>query len=164
MVVIELVLAAGWLLHLGGWTLALRRAGRSAAGAGEWARELVLRLLMLLLILAALALPAGAVVRAGPVARVLLLSVFWLGQLLAVGARTWLGKAWGIGVQPRDAEVHAGPYAVVRHPIYLGTGLAILAQLALLQNLPALVLAVGALVLVPLKMHVERGLLRNGQS
>ncbi|NJD10525.1 MAG: hypothetical protein FIB01_08855 [Gemmatimonadetes bacterium] len=159
MLLVRLVLAVGWLLHLSAWLLALRHSGRDAAARAEWVRELTLRVAMLLLIVAALAVPSGGWWDTAKWSRVTLLLAFSLGQALAIVARSALSHAWGIGVQPRGAVVRAGPYALLPHPIYAGTALAIFAQLLLLQNLPALVLAVGAGVVIALKIRVERRLL-----
>lgn len=159
-----IALIAGWLLHLGFWTWALRRVGRNAARAEEWLREAALRALMLALILTALLVPRGNLVPLDATGRGLLMLAFLLGQALAITARLRLAEAWGLGVTPRTPGrmVRSGPYGVVRHPIYLGTGMAILAQCALLQNLPAGLLALGAAVLIPAKMLAERASIRSG--
>jgi protein-S-isoprenylcysteine O-methyltransferase Ste14 len=154
---VSLVLAAGWAVHAASWIHALRRTGRGAADRDEWGREGLVRVAMLGLVGAALALPAEQTwLQATPV-RALLVLLFLAGQGLAVAARASLGRAWGIGVRPRDgAAVSRGPYAVLAHPIYAGTTLAIFAQLALLQNAAALLLAIGAALIVPVKIAAER--------
>jgi protein-S-isoprenylcysteine O-methyltransferase Ste14 len=50
------------------------------------------------------------------------LSVFVLGLALAVWARVYLGRNWGMPMSQRaDPElVTTGPYARIRHPIYSG--------------------------------------------
>jgi len=161
---ISLILAAGWLFHLGFWTWALLRAGRDAARRDEWIRETALRVAMLALVLAALLWPRAEWVHPGGAAQALLLIAFLVGHVLAVVARIRLAGAWGVGVKPRAGArmVRSGPYRLLRHPIYIGTGIAILAQAALLQNAPALVMALGALVLIPIKVLAERAALRPG--
>ena len=151
------LLAAGWLVHLAFWAFALARSGRAAAGTGEWVRELALRLTMCGLILAGIGLPGQQLLRLSPPLRSLALLTFLLGQGLAVASRLWLGDAWTVGVRPRAPvrAVRSGPYALVSHPIYAGTFLAIVAQLAILQNLPALLLVVAAVVVIPLKAARE---------
>lgn len=162
--VISLALAAGWLLHLGFWGWALARTGRLAARGEEWPREALLRLAMLALVVGALLWPPAEVLPLGGIPRILLLSAFLGGHLLAVTARIALAGAWGVGVRPRAPakRVRSGPYRVLRHPIYAGTGTAILAQCALLQNPPALAMALGTLVVIPLKVWAERAALRRG--
>ena len=56
------------------------------------------------------------------------LIILMLGLLLAVWARVYLGKNWGMPMsQKQDTElVTSGPYRYVRHPIYLGFLIAIL--------------------------------------
>jgi methyltransferase len=161
---ITLILAVGWLLHLGFWTWALFHAGRGAARREEWPREAALRAAMLALVLAALLWPRGEHVHLGAASRALLVIVFLGGQALAVVARLSLAGAWGVGVKPREgvSRVRSGPYRLWRHPIYAGTGVAILAQAALLQNVPALAMAVGAAALIPIKVLAERAAVRPG--
>ena len=50
------------------------------------------------------------------------LAVFVLGLVLAVWARVYLGRNWGMPMSQRaDPElVTTGPYARIRHPIYSG--------------------------------------------
>jgi protein-S-isoprenylcysteine O-methyltransferase Ste14 len=59
---------------------------------------------------------------------VLGLSLFLVGLLLAVWARLYLGKNWGMPMtQKQDPElVTSGPYRYIRHPIYTGILLAML--------------------------------------
>lgn len=56
------------------------------------------------------------------------LIVFLLGLFLAIWARIYLGKNWGMPMtQKQDPElVTSGPYSYVRHPIYSGILLAML--------------------------------------
>jgi protein-S-isoprenylcysteine O-methyltransferase Ste14 len=77
---------------------------------------------------------------------------------LAIYGRLQLGGSWGIGTGYRPSRNHVvrrGIYGRVRHPIYLGTGLAIAAQALLLQNLPSLILLAGAAIINPWKMLRE---------
>jgi protein-S-isoprenylcysteine O-methyltransferase Ste14 len=56
------------------------------------------------------------------------LIIFFLGLLLAIWARLYLGKNWGMPMtQKQNPElVTAGPYQYIRHPIYSGILLAML--------------------------------------
>jgi protein-S-isoprenylcysteine O-methyltransferase Ste14 len=161
---VSLVLLAGWAVQAASWIHALRRSGRDAADREEWGRESAVRLVMLVLVAVSIAVPAQQPWMHTTPLRALLLLLFLTGHGLAVGARASLGRAWGIGVRPRHGTaVTSGPYAVLAHPIYAGTTLAIFAQLALLQNAAALLLAVGAALVVPAKIAAERrGIERSG--
>jgi protein-S-isoprenylcysteine O-methyltransferase Ste14 len=56
------------------------------------------------------------------------LIIFLMGLFLAVWARLYLGKNWGMPMaQKKDPElVTSGPYQYIRHPIYSGILLAML--------------------------------------
>lgn len=56
--------------------------------------------------------------------------LFLCGLLLAVWARLYLGKNWGMPMtQKQDPElVTTGPYHLIRHPIYSGILLAVIAS------------------------------------
>jgi protein-S-isoprenylcysteine O-methyltransferase Ste14 len=56
------------------------------------------------------------------------LTVFFLGLALAVWARLYLGRNWGMPMsQKADPElITTGPYHVIRHPIYSGIILALI--------------------------------------
>jgi protein-S-isoprenylcysteine O-methyltransferase Ste14 len=56
------------------------------------------------------------------------LVVFLLGLALAVWARIYLGRNWGMPMSEKaDPElVTTGPYSVIRHPIYSGIILAMI--------------------------------------
>lgn len=71
--------------------------------------------------------------------------LFVAGLALAVWARIYLGRNWGMPMTKKDEPelVTSGPYRYVRHPIYSGLLLAVLGT-ALATNLYLLI----ALVLV----------------
>jgi protein-S-isoprenylcysteine O-methyltransferase Ste14 len=160
--VIAAAVAAGWLLHAAHWSLALRQAGRAAAGSGEWRRELAIRAGMLLLLVAAVAAPPAVRIATGPVAQAALLAVFFGGHVLAMGGRAALAEAWSIGTRPRAGARprRHGLYRAVRHPIYAGVTVAAAAQLLLLQNVPSLLLLAGALTVCAVKVRAEERWLR----
>jgi protein-S-isoprenylcysteine O-methyltransferase Ste14 len=159
---IRLALAAGWTLHTAQWLAALIRAGRGAAAPGEWAREVAIRTGMVALVVAAVIAPFGDLVTLGPRAVGVLLAFFFAGQLLAMAGRSALGEAWSIGTRTRSGAGarRRGLYAVIRHPIYAGTTTAAAAQAVLTQNVPGLLLLVGALAVVAAKIRAEERWLR----
>lgn len=54
--------------------------------------------------------------------------LFILGLLLAIWARLYLGKNWGMPMTKKQQPelVTTGPYSIIRHPIYSGILLAII--------------------------------------
>jgi protein-S-isoprenylcysteine O-methyltransferase Ste14 len=158
-----LLLGLGWLGQVLFWLKSLLGAGRGAAAPGEYFREMAVRFGMISLILLALILPSGRLFEYGRGAADACVGIFYFGQALAVWARLQLGQSWGIGVSPRAGSAASGKsgrykggiYGVVRHPIYLGTVLAIFVQTLLLQNAPSCLLLAGALAIVFLKTGEE---------
>lgn len=153
------LIAAGWLVQLASFGVALARAGRRAAMPDEWGRELALRAGMVALVALAIVDPRPPAVPLHGLARALAIATFLAGQLLATWARATLGSAWGIGIAPHGAPVRRGPYRVVPHPIYAGNALAFLAQAAVLQTPAAIALAAVAALVIPAKAIRESRLL-----
>jgi protein-S-isoprenylcysteine O-methyltransferase Ste14 len=76
-----------------------------------------------------------------------------VGLLIVIAGKLTLGRSFGI-IPANRGVVTAGPYALVRHPIYLGylvTDLAFLAAHPTLQNVLIMTTAAGALVLRALR-------------
>jgi protein-S-isoprenylcysteine O-methyltransferase Ste14 len=163
---IEIVVATGWAAHMLHWSLALATAGRAAAQRTEWRREVAVRLAMLIGITVAVAAgPADRV--ALPAAVTVIAAVLFLaGHTVAIAGRSTLGPAWSIGTRPRPGAEprRTGLYAAVRHPIYAGVFLALVMQLALLQNVAALALLLGAIIIVPVKIVAEERWLARHQD
>lgn len=84
---------------------------------------------------------------------VLGMALAWLGAGLAVWARLALGVWFSgtFGIKPSHALVTTGPYAIVRHPMYLGL-LLLLGGMALAWN-SAVSLGFVLLLTVPFVMH-----------
>ncbi len=84
------------------------------------------------------------------------------GAALVLHARAVLGSAWSLLPKANLGLVTTGPYALVRHPIYLGLGMLAMGQAAAFSSWPA-----GATVLcavVPTliwRAHAEERLLRQ---
>ena len=91
-----------------------------------------------------------------------------VGAALAVGGgafAVWSGRALGRALTPFPRPVAAGlvttgPFAVVRHPIYLG-GLGLFGGYALLTSIPALALTGALLALWAGKVRVEERFLAD---
>ena len=158
-----LVLGLGWLGHALFWILSLRQAGRAAAAHGEYLREIAVRFGMLALVLLTLILPRGRLFPYGRPVAYAGAAIFIFGQILAVWARLQLGSRWGIGVSPRpggagpgkNGRYEGGIFGVVRHPIYIGTVLAICVQALIMQNVPSFLLLAAALCVVFWKIREE---------
>ena len=90
------------------------------------------------------------------------------GAVLAVAGcvfAVWAGRSLGRSLTPFPRPVAAGlvttgPFAVVRHPIYLG-GLGLFGGYALLTSIPALALTGALLALWAGKVRVEERLLAD---
>ena len=153
------ILALGWVAHVMSWWIGVARQRGRIAHAGEWVREVLIRFAMVALILWALLSPLR---RETGTADVALGLVFLTGTAIAIVGRFRLGGAWGIGVQPLGpSPVRLGIYGRLRHPIYLGTVLALAAQCAILRNGPSALLLISALVVVSLKILKENAELRR---
>jgi protein-S-isoprenylcysteine O-methyltransferase Ste14 len=85
----------------------------------------------------------GTVTVSSPVLQVVGLILFAAGLGLAVWARVYLGRNWGMPMTERAEPelVTSGPYRFVRHPIYSGILLALLGT-ALATNLYWLIVLV----------------------
>lgn len=154
------LIGVAWAVHLIDWLMAVRRRRGRVAHDGEWAREIVVRLVMAVLIIVALARPGRP---PDPLIAIAALVLVWTGTLVAISGRRRLAGAWGIGVRPHGTVTSTGVYALVRHPIYIGTIAALLGQWLALANLPSLLLLGGALVVVPVKIARETSLLARSR-
>jgi protein-S-isoprenylcysteine O-methyltransferase Ste14 len=104
----------------------------SAAGAKEGSRTRRTRPPGLLIAVLALVLlrvfRAGSLAVDDPVLEAVGAVLFLAGLGLAVWARVYLGRNWGMPMTQKDEPelVTSGPYRYVRHPIYSGILLAVL--------------------------------------
>ena len=155
------LLTLGWCIHVAGWLAAVVIQRGRVAHQGEWVRELVLRLAMLALVVAAVILPAAAVPKGVGFTG---LVCFAIGTTLAIIARWRMGQGWGIGVRPHVQPLEEPLFRTLRHPIYVGTTLAVLGQCIAWPNLASLALLAGALLIVPIKIACERVWLRHTPS
>lgn len=125
MQVIDTVILAGWIAF---WIYWFAASIGVKAGRNNWVRFAGFRaaaILVVLLVLRGRVLKGAAIGHAAVSNPWLLgigLSVFMLGLALAVWARMYLGRNWGMPMsQKNDPElVTTGPYRSIRHPIYTG--------------------------------------------
>jgi protein-S-isoprenylcysteine O-methyltransferase Ste14 len=135
MTIFQWIIPALWLLFAVYWAVSALSAKRSL-GTSAWWKQSLLRGGIAVVTLAALHFAgAGHALRAaqayqersmllGAIGAVLVL----LGVALAVFARVYLGRNWGMPMSRKEEPelVTGGPYAFVRHPIYSGIILAML--------------------------------------
>jgi protein-S-isoprenylcysteine O-methyltransferase Ste14 len=123
---IDTIIGVGWLVF---WAYWLVMAFTAKAGQSRWTQFAGIRVGVILVILLLIRLRVFKGHNAATDNPWLLgigLAIFVLGLALAVWARVYLGRNWGMPMsQKADPElVTTGPYARVRHPIYSGIILA----------------------------------------
>jgi len=123
---IDIIIGAGWLVF---WAYWLVMAATAKAERSRWTQFAGVRvgLILVTLLLIRLRVFKGHAAAAGhPWLLGTGLAIFVLGLALAVWARVYLGRNWGMPMsQKADPElVMTGPYARIRHPIYTGIILA----------------------------------------
>ena len=125
MTVIGSVIGVGWAVF---WIYWLAVSVGVKAGRTPWTRFAGVRvaIVLVLLLLLRLGVFRGRAVTHDPWLQVTGLVIFLLGLALAVWARVYLGRNWGMPMTEKaDPElVTTGPYRTVRHPIYSGIILA----------------------------------------
>jgi len=123
---IDIIIGAGWVIF---WAYWLVMAATAKAGRSRWTQVAGVRVGIILVVLLLLRLRVfkdhGAAT-GNPWLLGIGLAIFVLGLALAVWARVYLGRNWGMPMsQKADPElVTTGPYAKIRHPIYSGIILA----------------------------------------
>lgn len=127
MYVIDFVIFAGWAAF---WIYWLAASVGVKTGRTRWGRFAGFRvaIILVVLFLARFKVFHGHRVTTDPWWQGIGLAVFLLGLALAIWARIYLGRNWGMPMS-RKAEpelVTSGPYRFVRHPIYTGIILAML--------------------------------------
>jgi protein-S-isoprenylcysteine O-methyltransferase Ste14 len=126
--VVDVVVLAGWVVFWIYWLAASQgvKAGRTRSSRFTGIRVGVI--LIILLLVRTRALHGHGTTTNNPWLQAIGLAVFLLGLALAVWARRYLGRNWGMPMSQKvDPElVTTGPYSRVRHPIYSGIILAMI--------------------------------------
>jgi protein-S-isoprenylcysteine O-methyltransferase Ste14 len=135
MSILHWIIVAAWLVFIAYWAIAAVGAKRNVTGTPWWT-QIAARFAIVVLVLIALRVPLlSHELRAVQIWQVQSVALGILGAALtvlgvgvAVLARTYLGRNWGMPMsRKQDPElVTGGPYAFVRHPIYSGITLMML--------------------------------------
>ncbi len=124
---IDIIIAVGWIVF---WAYWLVMAATAKAGKSRWTQFAAVRVGIILVVLLLIRLRVlkghGTAATGNPWLLGIGLAIFVLGLALAVWARVYLGRNWGMPMsQKADPElVTTGPYGRIRHPIYSGIILA----------------------------------------
>jgi protein-S-isoprenylcysteine O-methyltransferase Ste14 len=122
MPVVDIVILIGWVAFWVYWLVASMSA---KSGRSSWARFAGIRVAIALIVLLVLRLRVfkghGAITH-DPWLQGTGLAIFALGLGLAVWARIYIGRNWGMPMSEKDDPelVTTGPYRTIRHPIYTG--------------------------------------------
>jgi protein-S-isoprenylcysteine O-methyltransferase Ste14 len=124
---VDVVIPVCWVAF---WVYWLVASTGVKAGQARWTRFAGIRVGVILVVLLLLRVGAfkGHVATDNPWLQGVGLAVFLLGLALAIWARVYLGRNWGMPMSQKvDPElVTAGPYRRIRHPIYSGIILAMI--------------------------------------
>ena len=124
---VAVAVLCGWAVFWVGW---LAASFGVKPGRVRWGRSAGVRVLFIVVLVVLLRLGAfrHATVVRDPWLQGIGLALFVLGLALAVWARVYIGRNWGMPMTRKaDPElVTSGPYRRVRHPIYSGIMLALL--------------------------------------
>ena len=119
---IDTIIGIGWIVF---WACWLVMAATTKAGQSRWthfARVWAGLILVIVLLTRVRVFSGPAAATGNPWLLGIGLAIFVLGLALAVWARVYLGRNWGMPMSQRaDPElVTTGPYGRIRHPIYSG--------------------------------------------
>jgi len=125
---VDIVIGAGWAVF---WIYWIAASVGVKAGRTRWTRFAGIRVVIILAALLALRLgvfKGHRAVTVDPWLQGIGLALFVLGLALAVWARIYIGRNWGMPMSEKaDPElVTTGPYSAIRHPIYSGIILAMI--------------------------------------
>lgn len=119
--VIDVIILVGWAVF---WVFWFAAAIGVKAGKNRWGQFAGIRVLAILVFLLVFHLRVfkGNGSTSNPWLQGIGTAIFVLGLGLAVWARLYIGRNWGMPMSRKDDPelVTSGPYRTVRHPIYSG--------------------------------------------
>ncbi|HEY7323947.1 MAG TPA: isoprenylcysteine carboxylmethyltransferase family protein [Streptosporangiaceae bacterium] len=122
---VDIFISVGWVIF---WIYWLMASAGAKAGRNRWTQFAGFRVGILLVVLLLLRLRVLKGHEATSNAWLLGIGtmLFVLGLALAVWARIYIGRNWGMPMSRKDEPelVTSGPYRTIRHPIYTGIILA----------------------------------------
>jgi protein-S-isoprenylcysteine O-methyltransferase Ste14 len=139
---VVIVIGIGWVIFWIGWLVASLTAKASRGRLGRLAGLRFAVIAVVVLIVRLTWLGNRAPHLSGPVLAGTGLTLWIAGLGLAVWARLYIGRNWGMPMTRREQPdlVTTGPYHLIRHPIYTGIILA-LAGTAVAISLWGLIIA-----------------------
>jgi protein-S-isoprenylcysteine O-methyltransferase Ste14 len=125
MTALKISIGVLWVLFWVYWLASAAGAKRGSRSRRTWPPRLIIVVLVLVLLRV---FRPGSLAIDDPVLEVVGTVLFLAGLGLAVWARIYLGRNWGMPMTRKDEPelVTSGPYHLVRHPIYSGILLAML--------------------------------------
>ena len=159
-------IAATWLIWLVSWILAAGWSARVAAhhdlGAESPSRVLTLAAIVMMLMAYFPVSWAVAWITPPGLGWAMFILVI-LGLAFTWGARLHLGPLWSSTSAPTEDHriVDTGPYGIVRHPVYAGLLLAVIATAIELGRIEALGAALVLIAAVSVRAKLEERFLRR---
>jgi len=139
------VIGIGWVIFWIGWLIAAFTAKSSRSRSGRLTGSRIV-LAVVVVILFRANVHHGSERVDGPLLQGIGLALWIAGLALAVWARLYIGRNWGMPMSRREDPdlVTTGPYRFIRHPIYTGIIVAMIGTALAISLLGLIVAAVVA--------------------
>lgn len=140
-----IVIGIGWVIFWTAWLIAAFTAKASRSGSGRLAGSRIV-LAVVVVILFRANVRHGSEQVDGPLLQGIGLTLWIAGLALAVWARLYIGRNWGMPMSRREDPdlVTTGPYLFIRHPIYTGLIVALIGTALTISLFGLIVAAVVA--------------------